>query len=339
MKILVIGGTRFVGRHIVDAALARGHDVAVFHRGKTGQDIPKEVERIVGERDSNLKPLGGRRWDVVIDTCGYVPRVVGTSAAILADAVDHYIFLSSLSVYCDWSTPGIDETAPVAVLADSRIEEVTAETYGALKVLCERVLDREMGGRTTSLRAGPIVGPHDNIQRFIYWVRRVADGGTVLAPGRPERQIQLIDARDLGDWAVRLAESKTPGIFNTVGPDSPLTMREVLETIRRVSGSDARFVWASDEFLKTEGVEPWTDLPFWMPEEGDTLHFFKHDIRKALDAGLTFRPFDETVRDVLAWDRANGRKPFIKGDDSVAPKPPAIEPEREAELLAKLATQ
>jgi 2'-hydroxyisoflavone reductase len=284
MKLLILGGTRFLGRHTVDAALARGHEVTVFNRGRTSAGLPGEVEALVGDRDGDLGALRGRAWDAVIDTSGYVPRVVREGAELLAGAAGYYMFVSSVSVYSGYPAPGLDESGAVATLEDETVEEVNGTTYGALKALCEREVERLFPGRAAHARAGLIVGPRDEIGRFTYWVRRAAAGGDVLAPGRPERKVQLIDARDMADWMVLAAERGTPGVFNITGPDRVLTMGEVLDECRRVSGSDARFVWADDAFLKEHEVGPWVEMPLYLPEDDEYLHFFEVDVSKAVRA-------------------------------------------------------
>jgi 2'-hydroxyisoflavone reductase len=338
VKLLILGGTRFLGRHLLDAALSRGHDVTLFNRGRNAEELPAGVEQLKGDRDGGLDALRGRRWDAVIDTCGYVPRVVRASAELLGDAVDHYTFVSSLSVYTDYGEPGLDEGAPVGSLDDTATEEVTGATYGPLKALCERAVEGAMPGRALSVRAGLIVGPRDDVARFTYWVRRVARGGEVLAPGRPDRAIQVIDARDLADWMVRMAEERQAGVYNATGPDRVLTMGEFLEEARRVSGSDARFAWAHDEFLKEQGVGAWQEMPLWLPEEGEAKNFFAIDCGKAFEAGLRFRPLAETIRDTLEWDAARGGERRPPRDYSVSLSEPGLTPEREAELLAALSS-
>jgi 2'-hydroxyisoflavone reductase len=333
MKLLVLGGTRFLGRHTVDAALARGYEVTVFNRGHHNAGLPGEVETLAGDRDGELDALRGRRWDAVVDTCGYVPRVVGDSARLLADAAEHYTFVSSLSVYPSFAEPDLDESAPVGTLEDETVEKVDGETYGPLKALCERAVERAFPGRSASVRAGLIVGPRDDVKRFPWWVRRVAIGGDVLAPGTPDRHLQVVDARDLAEWMVRLGEERTAGVFNATGPDRTLTMGEFLDECRRVSGSDARFHWAGDAFLAEHGVTPWTDMPMYLPAEGVFLHFFDVDVSKAVAAGLRFRPLAESIRDVLEWT-----EPPLPRDFSMALPEPGISAEREAELLDKLST-
>src|SRR5579875_3385469 len=303
MKLLILGGTVFVGRHLVDAALARGHEVTLFNRGQHNADLYSDVEKLHGDRDGGLAPLQGRRWDAVVDTCGYVPRVVRASAALLAPQVEHYTFISSISVYPDTSPPGTDEKAAVGALEDEATEEVTGETYGPLKALCERAAEEAMPGRVLVVRPGLIAGPYDPTDRFTYWPRRVAQGGEVLAPGSPGSPVQFIDARDLAAWTLRMVEDRRTGVYNATGPDSALTMGELLATCRDASESNARFTWVDESFLLRQGVAPWTEIPLWIPEEMNMQGLSAVDVRKARSAGLTFRPLVETVRDTLAWDR------------------------------------
>jgi 2'-hydroxyisoflavone reductase len=325
MRMLILGGTRFLGRHLVDAALARDHAVTTFTRGEHDDVLPPAVERLVGNRDGNFGPLASRRWDAVIDTSGYVPRIVAASARLLAEQADHYVFVSSISVYKDWpGASAIDESFAVGAVEDPSIEEVTGETYGPLKALCEREVEAAFAGRCAIVRPGLIVGPYDPTNRFTYWPDRVARGGEVLAPGRPERPIQIIDARDLAEWMVTLAERRTTGVYNATGPDHPLTMEGALEVMRDVGQSDARFAWAPDEFLERNEVGAWMEAPLWIPEKegpgvGDV------NCGRALAAGLTFRPLQETVRDTLAW------RATLPADTEW---PAGLQSEREAELLA-----
>lgn len=302
MKLLILGGTVFLGRALVDAALARGHAVTLFHRGKHNPDLFPEVERILGDRNTDLSLLDGREWDAVIDTCGYFPRQVRESASRLASATRNYTFISSISVYADFKTPGMDESAPVGRLEDPSIEEITPESYGPLKALCEEAAEEAMPGRTLNIRPGLIVGPHDPSDRFTYWPLRVARGGEVLAPEGPEAPVQIIDVRDLAEWNLRMVEEGRTGLFNATGPERPLTIGEVLETCRRVSGSDAVFRWASVEQLEKAEVAAWTEMPLWVPES-EGAGFSAIDCWKAIGAGLTFRPLEDIVRDTLEWAR------------------------------------
>lgn len=303
MKLLVLGGTKFLGRHAVDAALAAGYDVTTFTRGQTNPDLFPDVEHLHGDRDGNLAALEGRTWDGAVDTSGYVPRILRQSAELLRDAVDRYVFVSSISVYADFAQP-VDESTPVATLEDPATEEIL-ENYGALKAACETVVDEVYGERGASVRAGLIVGPFDPTDRFTYWPRRVAAGGDVLAPGNPDAPVQFVDARDLAAWLVQLALDGPGGVFNATGPAAPLTFRELLERARTATGSDARFTWIDDQPILDAGVQPWTELPLWLPGD-DYAGMARAGTHRARDAGLRFRPLEETVVDTLAWDRTVG---------------------------------
>jgi 2'-hydroxyisoflavone reductase len=309
MKVLILGGTKFLGRHAVDAALAAGHEVTIFTRGKTNPELFPEVEHLQGDRDGDLGALAGRSWDGVVDTSGYVPRVVRQSAELLRDAVGRYVFVSSISVYDDLSKP-IDETTAVAQLEDPATEEVM-EHYGALKAACEVVIDEVYGDRGANVRAGLIVGPYDPTDRFTYWPRRIAAGGDVLGPGDPSAPVQFVDARDLGSWLVELALAGPGGAFNATGPAEQLSFADFLERARAAIGSDANVVWVEDQRVLDAGVEAWSELPLWLPG-GDYAGMARADTRRARAAGLTFRPLEETVVDTLAWDRTiDGDRPTL----------------------------
>lgn len=332
MKLLILGGTKFLGRHIVEAAVARGHEVTLFNRGRYGPELFPEVERLRGDRDGNLEALKGRRWDVVIDTSGYVPRVVRASAELLADAVEFYVFVSSISVYGDYSRP-VDEDSPVATMPDESVEEITGETYGPLKALSERAAESAMPGRLLVTRPGLIVGPHDPTVRFSYWTARVARGGEVLAPGYPEKQIQVIDVRDLSEWTLRMAEERRAGLYNATGPDYKLTMGRFLEECRAVSRSDATFTWVGEEFLLEREVGEWGELPLWLADSNEQFrHHNSVQIERAIASGLTFRPLADTVRDTLAWQSEGHTRP---PKDGIHVPDATLKPERERELLAE----
>ena len=341
MRLLILGGSTFVGRHLVDAAVSRGHEVTVFNRGTSPSRLPVSVERLTGDRYSDLSALHGRRWDAVVDTSGYLPDVVRDSARLLADLAEHYTFVSSISVYASFDAPGMDESAPLAVLSAERFAEIAAarptpdrivdeyaEAYGALKVLCEQTVESHFPGRALHVRAGLIVGPGDYVDRLPWWVRRVARGGDVLAPGSPASPLQVVDARDLGDWIVRLAERREPGAFNATGPDRTLSLGEVLETCREATGSTARFVWVDETFLQANGVAPWTELPLWIPPAGHA-GFMRVDCSKAIAAGLTFRPLLETIRDVAAEEASGAREPARPTRGVL----PGLDPAKEREVL------
>lgn len=318
MKLLVLGGTRFVGRHLVEAALARGHEVSLFNRGRTGPDLFPEAEHLRGDRGGDLSALQGRRWDAAIDVNGYVPRLVRASAGLLAGMVERYVFISTISVYAHLEKPGTTEESPVREPPPGQegAEEITNESYGWLKVLCERAAEAAMPGRVLHVRPCIVAGPDDYTGRFNWWVARVARGGEVLAPGRPGRPLQLIDARDLGSWVLDMTERRETGVYNAAGEIPTLTMGRMLEACREAAGSDADFTWVDDRFCADEGYEP----PLWRPEaEGvDAV-----DFGKAVAMGLTFRPIAETARDTLEWIE----------EDPGGRTPSGIDPEREAELL------
>jgi 2'-hydroxyisoflavone reductase len=331
MDLLILGGTVFLGRQIVETALARGHSVTLFNRGRSNPGLFPDVEQIHGDRDGGLDALAGRQWDAVVDPSGYVPRLVRDAAARLADAAGHYTFISSISVYDVLPEPHMDETAATGVLADPTVEDVTGETYGPLKVLCEQAAEAAMPGRVLNVRAGLIVGPHDPTDRFTYWPVRVARGGDVLAPGRPERSVQVIDVRDLAAWTLDMAERRQAGTFNVTGRPDAVTMGGLLETCRAESGSDARFVWVDEAFLLERGVGPWMELPLWVPEsDADRVGFMRVSVDRALAAGLRPRPIAETVRDTLAWAATlpPGRTPRA-----------GLDPEKEAATLAAWAAR
>ena len=301
MRILILGGTIFLGRHLAAQALAAGHQVTLFTRGRHHPELFPEAERLTGDRDGGLAPLAGRTWDAVIDTSGYLPRVVRDSAHLLASSVSHYTFISSVSVYADLSRPGVDEEAPVAQLADPSTETVDGESYGGLKALCEEACRDELPGRTLTVRPGLIVGPFDPTDRFTYWPERIAAGGEVLCPDAPDRRTQVIDGRDLAAWILRAVEEGQTGTFNATGPEEPLEFGPLFETCRAVAGSDARFTWVDEAFLLEEKVGPWMELPLWVPLSPDSAGFDAISIERAVAAGLRFRGIAETIRDTLAW--------------------------------------
>jgi 2'-hydroxyisoflavone reductase len=326
-KILILGGTGFLGPQIVEEAVRRGHTLTLFNRGRTRPGLFPDIEKLRGDRDGDLKSLHGRKWDAVVDTSGYVPRIVKDSAELLAPNVGHYIFVSTCSVYADNSKPGEDESAAVGTLDDPKTEKITGESYGPLKALCEKAAEAAMPGRVANVRPGLIVGPDDPSDRFTYWPVRVARGGEVLAPGSPDDPVQFIDARDLGAWLVRLVEDRTTGVFNAMGPEKPLGMGAMLDACKAASGSDARFTWADADFLAKQKVSPWSDMPVWVPSAGDSAGFARRSNTKAIRAGLTFRPVVETARDTLAWWKTlpESRRAKLQA---------GLTPEREAMVLA-----
>jgi 2'-hydroxyisoflavone reductase len=322
MDLLVLGGTRFVGRHLVDAALARGHRVTIFTRGKHGIDLFPDAERLEGERGGDLEPLHGRRWDAVVDTSGMIAADVRRSAELLKDATGTYAFVSTISVYSG-SENGMDETAPVHP-PDWESTEVKGDTYGGMKSACEDAVREGFGDRALVVRPGVIIGPHDYTNRFPYWCHRIADGGEVLAPGDGTQPVQGIDARDLAGWMLRMVEAGAAGTYNAVAPERRTTLREMLEAIREGVGGDARFTWVAAGFLREHEVAEWTEMPFWIADPAE--HGVQMvDNSRALAAGLALRPLADTARDTLQSDRAHPPADERKG---------GITREREAELLA-----
>ena len=315
MRIVVLGGTKFLGRAAVGAARAAGHELTLVNRGQTSPELFPEIEQIRVDLGGDLDALRGRRWDAAIDLDPtQLPR--HTRRRVETLDVGHYVFVSTISVYSDPSAP-VDESSPVLDPPDPEPEEFDPELYGGLKVGSERAIVDVLGDRAAIARAGLIVGPNDPTDRFTYWPRRLADGGRVLAPGSPSQPLQLIDARDLGAFLVRLAEDRVPGALNATGPAEPLTLGATLARI--APGAD--LVWVDDETLLEAGVGPWMELPLWLPGD-ENAGLMQVDISRALAAGLRFRPLEETARDTLAWSRAAG------------PQRPTLSREREREILA-----
>ncbi len=326
MQILILGGTSFVGRYITEAALAANHQVTLFNRGETNPGLFAGAEEVRGDRDGGLDALAGREWDAVIDVCGYVPRVVKQSVRALRESVEHYTFISSVSVYADRSKRGVDERASVDDhLDDPDTEEIDAQTYGPLKARCEAVVQQGFPGRSLIIRPGTVVGPHDPTDRFTYWPRRIAEGGDVLVPEPPERGLQFIDARDHGTWVMQMVENTQAGVFNAIGPPAMTSMRELFDTCAQAADVDATPVWVDESFLLSEGVRPWRDLPMWMPtSQPSTRGMFHIDNNKAETTGLRVRPLHKTVADTLMWART------LPPDH---PWEAGLSREREAELL------
>jgi 2'-hydroxyisoflavone reductase len=316
----------------VEDALSRGHEVTLFNRGRTGPELFPGVERLKGDRDGDLSALTGRRFDGVIDTSGYVPRQVEATARALAGSTDHYTFVSSGSVYADHSRAGLEETAPLAELAEPGSEDVTRH-YGALKALSEGAARAILPGRLLLVRAGLIVGPRDPTNRFTYWVTRMARGGEVLAPEPRDQPVQFVDVRDLVAWMLDMAEQGTIGTFNVAGPASPLSLQEALEAIRLEVGVSSQLEWVDESFLVDADVEPWSELPLWLAPGANPEYtgLLSVDISRALATGLRLRPLAETVRDTLSWAEQDGatRETFS------GQTPAGLEPAKEQELLER----
>jgi 2'-hydroxyisoflavone reductase len=337
LRLLILGGTGFIGPHQVRYALARGHQVTLFNRGRQKPEWPGKVEELIGDRDTgDLKALAGREWDAVIDNPTTLPAWVRDAGAALKGHAGAYIFISTVSVYAASDRPGADETAALAPYAG---KDAMAETsaslkadvgglYGPLKALAEAEARRQFGSAAAIVRPGLIVGPGDPTDRFTYWPVRLARDGDVLAPGDGADPVQFIDARDLAEWTVRLAERRAAGVFNALGPARPLTMAAMLDGIAQGIGTHPSLTWVPAAFLDVEKVEAWSDMPVWVPGKGDTAGFHRRGNRAALAAGLTFRPLSATAADTLAWFRTlpAERQAKLRA---------GLSPEREAAVLAK----
>jgi nucleoside-diphosphate-sugar epimerase len=332
LRILILGGTGFTGPYQVRYALSRGHKVTTFNRGKTHPgELPNEVEQLVGDRNGKLDALKDRKWDVAIDNPTTLPAWVRDAAQVLKGNVERYVFVSTISVYADTSK-GVDETAPLAKYDGSDPLKETLEamkasgykTYGPLKALSEQEAEKWFPGKTLIVRPGLIVGPRDETDRFTYWPVRIDRGGEVLAPGTPNDPVQLIDARDLAEWTIRMVENRETGIYNATGPAKPLGIGEMLDQIKGALDSKAKFTWAPADFLKAQKIEAWSDMPVWT---GDESGMARTSISRALAKGLTFRPLADTARDTLAWfkSQSQDRQSHLKA---------GLTPEREAEVLA-----
>ncbi len=331
LRILILGGTGFIGPHQVSYALARGHKVTLFNRGKEPHPWPGQVEELLGDRSTgDLKALEGREWDVCIDNPTTLPFWVRDAGRVLAGKVKQYIFISTVSVYASNAKPA-DETAPVLpytgkdALAETS-QGPNRELYGPLKAFSEQEARRQFGEAVTIIRPGLIAGPGDETDRFTYWPVRLARGGEVAAPGDGADPVQVIDARDLAEWTIRMAETRTLGAFNAVGPAHRLAMRAMLADMQKPA--DTRLTWIPAPFLEAQHVSPWSDMPAWVPAEGNDAGFARRGNARALAAGLTFRPMAATAADTLAWFR---QQPAERQAKLRA----GLTPEREADLLAK----
>ncbi|WP_394139457.1 SDR family oxidoreductase [Cytobacillus oceanisediminis] len=313
MKVLILGGTRFLGKALVEEGLKRDHDITLFNRGNN-KEASSEVKQLIGDRDGDVSQLKNRNWDAVMDTCGFAPHQINKIAAVLGDSIEHYTYISSISVYKDWIPLNITEDYHLQSMPQDRLKDVEEgrispyEYYGALKVLCEAEAEKYWPGRVLHIRAGQLVGPFDYTDRLPYWVQRVAEGGNIVVPGRPDRPIQLIDVKDIATWVFDMAEKRKAGTFNVTGPDHKLTMEELLNTCKSVTNSNAKFVWADEQFVLDHHIQPWTEMPLWIPEqfplEGETKPWkMCISVKKALDNGLSFTPLEETIHDVYQWEK------------------------------------
>ena len=324
MRLLIIGGTVFVGRHLVEQALRRGHTVTLFNRGQSNPGLFPEAEHLIGDRGGDVSALAGRTWDAVIDTCGYHPRDVQHTVAALAGRAGCYLFVSTLSVYADDAPAGVTEDSPVATL-QIPVEEatITGETYGPLKALCEQAVMAAMPQCGLVVRPGLIVGPYDRSDRFTYWPVRIGQGGAVLAPGEADAPVQFIHAGDLAAWMLDGAEQGLSGVFNATGPEATVTMGEVLDACRICAPSDARLTWVDEPFLLAHDAAPYTELPLWVPSA--YAGFNRVNCGKAIAHGLRFRPLLDTISDTLDWHATRPPDTTLRAGLSAA---------RESELLA-----
>lgn len=314
MRILILGGSGLTGPHQVRYALQRGHEVTLFNRGRAPlqDDLRDHVEQLHGDRSTgDLQSLHGREWDLCIDNPTSLPSWARDATQLLHGSVGHYIFISTISVYADMRQPVAEDSAVARYQgADAYAETIDSirasgfELYGPLKALCESEVQQRFPANSTIVRPGLIVGPGDQTDRFTYWPLRVRRGGEVLAPGTPADPVQVIDARDLAEWTVRAGEQRASGVFNATGPAQSLAMGAMLDEIRAATRADAAFTWVPADFLAREHVAPWSDMPAWVPADGEAAGMMRTDIRRALAAGLTFRPLAQTVRDTLAWHDA-----------------------------------
>jgi 2'-hydroxyisoflavone reductase len=332
LDILILGGTRFIGLHMTSLALERGHKLTFFNRGKTHTDRFAGIERIKGDRNGEIDGLKGRKWDVVIDNSGYVPRHVRLSAEMLAPNVRQYIFVSSVSVYPTFAEPR-DEKSAVGKLQDETIEKVDGETYGPLKALCEHAAEKAMPGRTTVIRPGLIVGPDDNTDRFTYWPARAARGGEFIAPGSPTDPFQIIDVRDLAAFTLKVAEENVTGTYNLVSNPNGFKFGELTSACIAAARQQAKpasapkDTWIPAEFLEAHQVAPWSEMPVWLPAKGDEAAFAGTSNAAALAKGLKISPLEKTVEDTMAWHLARPAEEREKLKAGIAP-------DKEAAVLA-----
>lgn len=329
LRVLILGGTGFIGPHFVESLQARGHTLTLFNRGKRNADLFPKLETLIGDRNGGLDALRNRDWDVVIDNSGYVPRHVKASAELLKDRVQRYVFISSISAYADLSKPNIAEDYPTAKLADPSVEQVTGETYGGLKALCEQAVEQTFAERATVLRPTYIVGPGDPTDRFTYWPVRAARGGEMLAPGREGDPIQFIDVRDLTQFTVACVEQGFSGRFNLCNTPRAVSIGDLLATSKRISKADTSFRWADQAFLEQNGLLESGEIPIWAPTEGEYAGAALINNERAVARGLKFRELTTTVSDTLAWHRT-------RPDEQQKKLRAGLAPEREAELLKKL---
>jgi 2'-hydroxyisoflavone reductase len=332
LRVLILGGTGFIGPHFVDALSAGGHKITLFNRGKRDPEAKAGVEQLIGDRNGQIEALNGRDWDVVIDNSGYTPKQVKATAELLEKHVAQYIFISSIAVYADFKVPNVDEDYALAVLKGTDTDTVNGESYGPLKVLAEKVVEETYGKRATIIRPTYIAGPGDVTDRFTYWPFRVSKGGEMLAPGTPNDPFQFIDVRDLANFIRVCTEKHVSGRFNLCNPQHTITMGGLLDLSKKVTGADTKFTWASPEFLTANEIigenAKGNFMPIWQPPVGDEAGLLLVSPARAVKKGLGFRSVETTIRDTLAWQKARPEdKQKLRA---------GLSPEKETELLAKL---
>jgi nucleoside-diphosphate-sugar epimerase len=332
-KVLILGGTGFIGPHFVKALMDGGHTITLFNRGKRDPEAHPGVEQLLGDRDGKLEALANRSWDVVIDNSGYYPRVVRQSAELLKPRVPHYVFISSVAVYRDFATPGADENYPRGQLEAGAKEEFSGATYGPFKAACEDVIGEIYGKHATFIRPTYIAGPGDHTDRFTYWPFRFSQGGEMLAPGTPADPMEYIDVRDVANFVRVCVETRATGPFNLIVPPGSTTFGKVLDTSRQVTGADTKVTWAPVDFLRAQGMisnylERGSPLPLWTPPGAESAGYGLSRSGRAVAKGLTFHPLEQTIRDTLEWQKTRpAENQTLKA---------GLTPAREAELLKQI---
>ncbi|HTU68150.1 MAG TPA: SDR family oxidoreductase [Steroidobacteraceae bacterium] len=333
LRILILGGTGFIGPHFVEVLGAAGHKISLFNRGKRDPSVKPGIEQLLGDRNGPVDSLKGHDWDVVIDNSGYLPKHVKLAAEVLKGHIQHYIFISSISVYAEFKQADMDEDAKLATVDDPNTEVIDDKTYGGLKVLCEQAVREIYGKSATIIRPTYIAGPGDHTDRFTYWPWRVAKGGEMLAPGTPGDFFQFVDVRDLTDFVKLCVEKRIAGTYNTCNTPRSVTMGALLDTSKKVTGANTTFTWANAKFLEENEIigekAKGNYLPIWSPADGDDAGSQLVSNARAVKKGMKFRPLETTVRDTLAWvaARPDGRNEKLRA---------GLSPEQEKELLAKL---
>ncbi|HTC44980.1 MAG TPA: SDR family oxidoreductase [Steroidobacteraceae bacterium] len=333
-RVLILGGTGFIGPHFVAALVARGHSVTVFNRGRDPDKVPAGVVQLIGDRNGQVEALKGHDWDAVIDNSGYTLRQVRLTAQLLEGHIRHYIFISSISAYADLAVAGVDENYKLATVADPNTEDLGAGNYGGLKALCEQLVEKTYQANATVIRPTFIAGPGDPTDRFTYWPVRVARGGDMLVPGAPGDALQFIDVRDLADFICLCVEKRLSGRYNVCDLPRAVTMASLLDASRRITGADTRFVWASVAFLTAQKVigdeapPPGNPFPIWNPPIDELAGAALVSPARAVSHGLRFRSLDQTIRDTLAWQK---QRPAAQQTLKTG-----LTPQREAELVKLL---